>query len=330
MAKGPVRRVLKRLRNDLLAGAFFAFVGVLRILPLRAAKACCAGLGYLVYYLLRRERGWGLQNLEDALGDRLTPGDRRRVLRRAFANLGRNVAEIVHMDRMLSRHEDGRSEHITHITPAAQEIFTNLRKDGLGYIFVSGHIGNWELAGPSLVKQGLGEGYAIAKPFFEPRIDAWIKARREMDGLVCLQRGDPNMGMVIARGFRKRKSAAFLIDQDTKVPGVFVPFFGREAWTPSGPALFAAKFKIPVVVTAMHRRPDGDHELSILGSLAPPENSEEGILAATAEYTRLLEDHIREHPEEWIWFHRRWKSTPESRYVVEYRQSRERGAPAPS
>ena len=100
-----------------------------------------------------------------------------------------------------------------------------------------------------------------------------------------------------------------LIDQDTKVEGVWVPFFGRPAFTPVGAAKIALKQRAAVVPVFIERLPDGEH----LARYHPPLDLPDDPQAATALMTAKIEEQIRRHPEQWVWMHRRWRRQPGSR-----------------
>jgi KDO2-lipid IV(A) lauroyltransferase len=91
--------------------------------------------------------------------------------------------------------------------------------------------------------------------------------------------------------------------------GVFVDFFGKAACTRSGLAFLSAHAQAPVVPAFIYRKLDGTHQLEIQPPLEPPADREPAtLLAATQRYTRIIEDAIRRHPDQWIWMHRRWRT----------------------
>jgi KDO2-lipid IV(A) lauroyltransferase len=105
-----------------------------------------------------------------------------------------------------------------------------------------------------------------------------------------------------------------LIDQDIRnIPGVFVPFFGRPAWTPSGAAMLSIRMRCPMIPGFIHRRPDGSHHVQIHPPLEIPADGtlEDKIQELTASATAVIERQIRAHPEQWVWMHRRWRTQPE-------------------
>ena len=104
-----------------------------------------------------------------------------------------------------------------------------------------------------------------------------------------------------------------LIDQDTKVQGVFVDFFGRAAFTPVAAAALAYKMDAPVLVGFIERLPDARHRITFSGPVPLPRtgDSEKDLRLATAEFTRLIEVQLRRVPEQWVWMHQRWKRRPQ-------------------
>jgi KDO2-lipid IV(A) lauroyltransferase len=101
---------------------------------------------------------------------------------------------------------------------------------------------------------------------------------------------------------------AFLIDQDTRVEGAYVDFFGRPAYTPTGVASLALHRDIPVVMGYSHRLEDGRHRIVFKKplTLVRTGQSENDINVNTAIFTKYLEEFISMRPEQWVWMHRRW------------------------
>jgi KDO2-lipid IV(A) lauroyltransferase len=117
------------------------------------------------------------------------------------------------------------------------------------------------------------------------------------------------------RAFREGKIFGLLIDQDTKVQGVFVPFFGRAAFTPRAAGDLALRFRPQVVVGTCRRRGPGlgaGHEIEVREVPYDPDpaDREAESVRITAACTAILEEAIRARPEEWVWMHRRWKTRP--------------------
>ena len=122
--------------------------------------------------------------------------------------------------------------------------------------------------------------------------------------------------MAAARALRKGKILGFLADQDAGPGGAFIDFLGKTASTPMGPAVFSKKFKAPVLPCFIIRKPDGNHKV-IIGEVMRYKDtgdSDKDLYDFTLKMTRILENVIREHPTQWLWFQKRWNTPPEERH----------------
>ncbi|HSM12604.1 MAG TPA: lysophospholipid acyltransferase family protein, partial [Thermoanaerobaculia bacterium] len=126
-------------------------------------------------------------------------------------------------------------------------------------------------------------------------------------GTRTIVRGRPGAARDLLRTLRSGGALGMLIDQDTRVEGVFVEFFGRPAWTPVGAAEIAQKLGAAVHPTFIERCPDGRHRARIEPALGLPADP----VAATQAMTDRIEQQIRRVPEQWVWMHRRWRRRPE-------------------
>jgi KDO2-lipid IV(A) lauroyltransferase len=155
----------------------------------------------------------------------------------------------------------------------------------------------------------------IARRTADPRLNRTAEAFRASGGVSTLWREDEGTGRAIIRTLRGGKALGLLVDQDVDVQGVFVPFFGRLAYTPRAAADLALRFRAPVVVATIHRlgpRARDGHRLEMteipFDADAPDREAE--VVRLTGACTAALEAAIRRHPEEWVWMHERWKRRP--------------------
>src|SRR5437870_4720417 len=109
---------------------------------------------------------------------------------------------------------------------------------------------------------------------------------------------------------RRGRIIALLIDQDTRGAGVFVPFFGRLAHTPSGAALLALRARVPVITAFIQRRPGGGHLVRMAAVPLGEGNGRGRVTELTARFTAAIEAQIRRAPAEWVWWHERWRRQP--------------------
>jgi KDO2-lipid IV(A) lauroyltransferase len=155
----------------------------------------------------------------------------------------------------------------------------------------------------------------IAKATPDVRLNALIERARAEGGVETLWREDPATARAMIRCFKQNKILGILIDQDTHVQGVFVPFFGRPAHTPRAAADLALRFRAPVIVGTCRRlgpRPGDGHEVTAVPVAYDPDapDREAEAIRLTAACTAVLEGAIRRNPAEWVWMHERWKTSP--------------------
>jgi KDO2-lipid IV(A) lauroyltransferase len=177
---------------------------------------------------------------------------------------------------------------------------------GKGLILVTGHLGNWELGGAYIAARGTPID-AVARHMANPLFDRYLTKTREQIGMSVVH--DEAAVRRVPRSLRSGRAVAFLVDQGAVgLASTWVPFFGRYAKTPRGPAVFALRLGTPVVFGVALRRPSGRYQLTF----EPVDASETGDREAdvdriVAEYTRTLERWVRRAPEQYFWHHRRWK-----------------------
>lgn len=204
-----------------------------------------------------------------------------------------------------------REDLLARIEIQGQEHLDQALARGHGAIIVSGHFGLWEMIPQWLAVNGYPVSTVVRRQN-NPYVDAWMeKMRRRLGGKTT----DSGFGIrEILRAIRQGEILALMVDQDNGKQGIFVPFFRRYASAPTGPALLSLKTGAPVVPLFMFPDFSGRHLFKIYPAIYPENysNNIEGQQQLTAAYTRLLEDLVRENPQEWFWLHRRWKTQPEN------------------
>lgn len=294
--------VQQRLKN----GGIYALVRfslpLVARLPFALVYAFTWVLGALAPLLASSERRRAEAHLATAFPE-LTRPECRRVARRMFRHLARSAAEVAQIERFL----DG--PHAVRLAAEHRKLLDDVFAEGKGVVAVTGHIGNWELLAQVVAHSGYPIT-AIAKPLYDPRLTRLVHTARTRYGMQVVWRGDSGASRDMLAVFKSQGMLALLIDQDTKVQGAFVPFFGRPAFTPTAAAALALRFGTPVVVV-WHHRVGGEHRLHLERlSFTPSGDKDADVVRFTAAMTARLEAAIREHPEQWVWMHRRWRRTP--------------------
>jgi KDO2-lipid IV(A) lauroyltransferase len=183
--------------------------------------------------------------------------------------------------------------------------------EGRGVILVTGHCGNWEILNARLCAAGIPMSAAV-RAVYDPRLDRITNTLRSRFGLEAVPRGS-DAGRQLTAALNRNRVVGLLIDQDIRdIPSVFVPFFGRQAWTPSGAAALAIRHRCPTVPAFIHRRDDNTHHVVVHPPIQPPTEGRlrEKVAELTASSTAAIERQIRRNPEQWVWMHRRWRTRP--------------------
>jgi KDO2-lipid IV(A) lauroyltransferase len=214
-----------------------------------------------------------------------------------WSNLGRVFAESWMFDRIVrSNRIDDRSG----------SILTSLQASGKGTVFVCLHSGNWELAIVPVIASGL-KAASVYQRVKNPLVDAWVLAgRRERFPRGLFPKG-ADVGRRLMRVVREGGAVAILADlRDRR--GVSVPFFGRPAPSTIFPALLSRTSSDATLIAARIVRTKGVHFVFELVPIAvsQTEDRDADIVEATAAIQATFEKWIREHPEQWMWSHRRW------------------------
>ena len=180
------------------------------------------------------------------------------------------------------------------------------RERGKRLLVLSCHSGFWEILGIAGARSGM-PFFGIGRRPDDPVVaDIVSRVRVAQQGL-NIERGTVEGRRRLRQALNGEGGLVMLIDQDTKVEGTWVPFFGHPAFTPLGAANMALKHKMQVVPAFCERRGGGQHVARFLPALELPDDP----TAATAVMTATIEAQIRRHPEQWVWWHRRWRRQPE-------------------
>jgi len=255
-----------------------------------------AQLGGLLYRVSRRHRERALTNLAMAYPE-LSSEPREDLARRVFAHYGRMTADFLVSDRRTLADVD------VSLTVHGLENIERAREAGKGVLLVTGHYGNWERMSTWFA----GHGYpltVVARDTHNPRINALLQELRTHAGTEVIPRG--NAARPIIERLRRNELVGILPDQNSDE--VFVPFFGQPAGTVLGPAVIAERTGAAVLLGGCAWVGPLRYEATfsapleaVLGHSVKGEGMTIAIHAA-------LEQMIRRHPEQWLWFHDRWKS----------------------
>jgi KDO2-lipid IV(A) lauroyltransferase len=294
----------KRLRREVRVRVLLLALPILRLLPHRLALKLGGLLGTLAWRLAPRQRRLAQEHLAIAFPEKGAAW-RDRVGRESFANLGRSALETAIADKLQPRLRE-----LVRLSPEAEALARAAHAEGKGVVLVACHIGNWELFARRIAALGLPSA-TVAKEAQDPRLTRLLQRSREGAGVQVFWRGSPGAARELLRFLKSGGMLGILIDQDTRVAGHFVPFFGRPAFTPRAAGDLAARLGAPMLFGCAHRLASGVHEV-VLRRIDVPRigDREADSLALTAAATRAIEEEIRANPTEWVWMHPRWRTLP--------------------
>ena len=287
----------REIRHDIEYVAVRGALALAGSLPLGVARAVGASAGSLAFALgIRREVS--IHNITSTLG--VSRSEATRIARRSYQNLGRSLMEFAAFSRW-TREEIMRETDIV-----GTEHLSRAREGGRGAVIVAGHFGNWELGGTVIPALGHPNHFVVGEQS-NARVDELMNNVRRAQGSQLIPRSTALRKVMMA--LRANEFVALLADQDARKGGVIVDFLGRPASTVRGPALFAIRARCPIIPLSVHR--EGKRFGVIFDPPLWPDPSldeDHAVVDLTRRHVEALAKRIREHPEEYFWPHRRWKS----------------------
>ncbi len=244
-----------------------------------------------------------IQNIRAAFPE-MTEPQARAVAWECYRWLSESILDFRKFIQVMSKGQaDGK------LTTSGRELLDESERS-TGMIFVSGHLGAWELGGIASAAVGYPV-LSFARSRSNPWMETYLRRLRESTGQrIISTKGATRRAIEV---LREGQNIALLIDQDARSRGMFVEFFGRPASTQTSVARLSLYTGAPVALVCARRVPgENRFHMSISEVIYPDRNAprRQEVFRITQRCTKLLEDFIRERPVEWLWFHHRWKTFP--------------------
>ncbi|HKI99926.1 MAG TPA: lysophospholipid acyltransferase family protein [bacterium] len=294
---------LKPLRQGAVYVVVRGLVFLAGRLSLRALQRLGRVLGRLVYRFSARYRRLAHLQLAMALPE-LSEAERTRIARQCMEHQGMTLLETIALPRL-------RRRPTPWLRLENEELLVAAHARGRGVVLVTAHAANWELLPIALERLRI-RAMAVASTLTNPRLNRLIGEIRRFEYMDVAERGSETSPRQLL-GCLKRGDALVLVnDVDIEAQGVFVDFFGIPANTPRAPASLALKLDTPLLTYFDTRLPDGSHvlrfqEVPITEAIR---TAADPVRSLTQAVSDQVEAHIRAHPEQWMWNHRRWKRRP--------------------
>lgn len=287
-----------RLQLAILRGVAWLFAA----LPPKACMAVGRFFGFLFGRVIRYHRRDAFEALERSL-PQTSKEERRGIVNRMYRNLGTNVVESLRL-------AGGKSDQVDeHLTVSGVEHVQEALKQEKGGLVLTAHFGNWDLLSVLTTKLGYPLTIISKDVKNEALNDFWMGMRRDFDLKIVPAH---NSYRACRAALKRNGLVGFILDQNMiDKEGIFVDFFAKPACTTPGLAFMSAQSKAPVIPVFIRRVDGWQHAVEVLPPIdAPPDREEETIHAYTQRYTKIIEDEVRRHPDQWIWIHRRWRTQP--------------------
>ncbi len=298
------------VRYRLEYGAVRVVCALVAVLPYRAALGLAAGLAWIAFWAMGGRRKETYRRIREVFGEELPARRARFIAWRSLRNIAFNAAEMVYMNGgFRKRSLTGRIEGLD-VALEKMRAWTEANPR-TGIIFATPHMGNWELAG--LVAPMVGRPiFTLYAPQHNPYVTDFLSRMRMADDVELLPRGEAASLKRILANLRAGKVLGILPDLRSKTPGVKVSFLGGEANLYPGMALLARQTRTPVFLALMRRIGWSRHRLVIEGPFEADQALEKDadIQRLTEVVMGRAEAAIREAPEQWFWYNKRWLLEP--------------------
>jgi Kdo2-lipid IVA lauroyltransferase/acyltransferase len=275
-----------------------------RFVPLCIRKLFFKSLLMLFYHAVAKHRLIALYNLRRAFPKKEME-ELITIAKGVYRNVAITAAEFFSMPSITREnlHEWVEMEGLEHFEAGIAQ--------GKGLLTIIGHFGNWELMPvtfPLFVKF-LKPSYIVYRPLDSPVLDNMVEHVRTINGNEMIPKG--GSGKRIMELLKENHAIAILSDQNVAArEGVFVDFFGRPACTGVGLAVLALRSGAPVLPMFMARQKSGKYKLILkpLVEISRTGDYEKDLLENTQHFTKIVEEVVREYPDQWFWIHQRWKT----------------------
>jgi len=279
---------------------FLLFSKVFCLVGIKRARKFAIILALLFYYIIPIRKKVVLENINRAFPT-YSPRRIREIAFGSYKSFAITLTEILTVP-ILTKEEILRNLDCPNISLANE-----LLSEEKGVILLTAHFGNWEYGGLGSSLLAKVPFYMVVKDQRNELVNEWMKKNREKweNKMVPLGISIRN----VYQALKEKKLVGIALDQRGPAEGVRVNLFGIPSSVYTGPAVLHVKLGVPLIVGITVRQPDFTYKIILkqIDTDDLPESEEEKIQVISQRYTTVLEECIRENPEQWLWMHKRWK-----------------------
>ncbi len=280
------------------------FEKIVKYIPHKLSMIIASIVGYVIFIFSFQLKKESYKNLCFAFANTKSDSEIRLIRRKCFVNVGKSIFEVLGFSKFNS---ENLMDNIR-LSDNSLNTIKALHKKGKGIICISAHYSNWELL--ALVIPYLGYLLnIIIRPLDNSLLNTFINKRRMAFGAKIMDR--KNGYYQSCRALRNNEVIALLVDQNQVKGGIFVPFFAKLASTARGAASMARRTNASVMLAYIYRDSHNVHTLTFKEiKLINSKSIKEFIYINTKRFSSYFEDIIKDKPDQWLWFHDRWKTRP--------------------
>ncbi len=297
-------------------GLFLLLRVCFTMLPPRVAVFCSRRFGRMLRHVFSREAGIATKQLEYFLKYTGSTASAEKLTTKVFGHIGEFVGESIIIETLLETKDTPQNKLPTfrYLSISGEDHLLKLKEQKQCCLVLTAHFGCFELLAACMIRCGFPVTTFARSPNY-PFLGDFVSIFRERYGLGLLWRNDNSTSRALLKLLREANIIAALIDQDTNLENTFLPFFGLDAAFPSGIIDFAIKKQIPISTVFITRTKPLHHQI-VYEPITGYEQGEEAQKIVISTYTKRLENVIRANPEQWLWWHRRWRRRPEIDYQL--------------
>jgi KDO2-lipid IV(A) lauroyltransferase len=277
-------------------------------------------LGGMLFFISSKRRTIAVENLSKAFGKEKSEHEIKKIARESCSAFFLTFLEIIKFRHLFISPD--RMNTLRQKTKNVDELFIKgkeIHDQAGGCIFVTPHIGNWEILPHVSAYVGIPLA-VVARPLDNEYLEKLVYADRTASGQILIPK--KNALFTLQKTLRSGTSIGMLPDQST-AKGIVIDFFGRPATTTPVPALLAINYKRPIVVVACCRKKGVDEYDGFVSDPIWPgeyESEKAEIFRITEEMNRQMEKVIRKYPEQYLWMHNRWKTYKGKKAILSERK----------
>lgn len=275
---------------------------IFSVLPVSFTLWLGRRLGVAAFWINKKRRLVAYANLKAAFAREKSPKELREITKKVYQNMVQTFMEVLNLTKVNKAYVDKYVEIVN------MDRIRNAAASGRGTVLLTAHFGDWELS--SLVSAAVGFPIMVlVREQKMKRLNELLNRLRESNGCKVIRKGMDVKNLIIT--LRERNIVGILADQDAGKKGMLVDFFGRPTSSHTG-TMEIARRTDSLVLPAFIVRTKGPHHKLYLEEYIDFRltQTEDAVRANLQKYMDILEKYVRQYPDQWLWLHKRWKSTP--------------------